>query len=115
MKTVNRNELWGWIQAKEKVTIVGAQSQEDFDKSHLPSAIRIEKSVVDTLAPQLLTDKNARIVVYCADLECQASPFVAGRLIELGYTNVFDYREGMADWTKAGHPVEMVKQAVLTA
>ena len=106
MKTVNRTELWGWIQAKEKVILVEAQPQAEFDKAHLPDALRIEKADVDTLAPKLLTEKDARIVVYGADLESQTSRPVVGRLIELGYTNVFDYREGKSDWMKAGHPVE---------
>ena len=105
MKTITGNELWSSIQAKEEMTIVEALSQKEFDEGHIEGAIRISKDEVEALAPKLLTDKNARIVVYCADVTCNASPGVVGKLTNLGYTNVSDYKEGKKDWIAAGHPV----------
>ncbi|MBA3726182.1 MAG: rhodanese-like domain-containing protein [Armatimonadetes bacterium] len=114
MKTINRSELWSSIQAKEKLTLVEAQPKADFDKAHLPGALRVSRDELDLWAPKFLTDRDARIVVYCDNIESKASPTVAGRLIELGYTNVSNYKEGKADWMKAGHPVEPL-QVVATA
>jgi len=106
MNTITRNELWNSFQAKEKMILVEALPLASFDTAHLPGAVRIVREEVDTLAPKLLTDKGARIVVYCENFESKASPTVAGRLIELGYTNVWNYKEGKADWISAGHPME---------
>ena len=106
MKTITRDELWSSIQANEKLTLIEALSQDEFDKGHIAGAIRMTKDEVEAQAPKLLTDKNARIVVYCANLECNASPAVTGKLTSLGYTDVSDYKEGKADWIKAGHPVQ---------
>ena len=75
--------------------------------------VRMTKDEVETLAPTLLTDKNARIVVYCANMECNASPAVTGKLTSMGYTDVSDYKAGKADWLAAGHPV--VSSAVIAA
>jgi hypothetical protein len=44
--------------------------------------------------------------LYCADVNCQLSPQAAERLDRLGYTKVFDYKAGKADWQKAKLQVE---------
>lgn len=100
------------IDGKEKLTLVEALSQSEFDKGHIPGALRISVDEVETLAPKLLTNKAARIAVYCANTACDASPTVVKKLTSLGYTNVADYREGKADWIAAGHPVEMTTPAI---
>ncbi len=105
MKTITREELQKLIEANKDVTIIEALPQEEFDKGHIPGAIRISKSEVDTLAPQLLPNKNAKIVVYCASLECNASTAVTGMLTSRGYIDVSDYKEGKADWIAANLPI----------
>ncbi len=54
---------------------------------------------IETLVP----DKTAPIVVYCG--VSQRSPFAAETLIQLGYSNVKNYRDGFFNWKRAGLPV----------
>jgi rhodanese-related sulfurtransferase len=61
---------------------------------------------VTELAPALVPDKHAEIVVYCASPTRHASENAARDLAALGYTNVRDYAEGKQDWIDAGLPVE---------
>jgi rhodanese-related sulfurtransferase len=63
---------------------------------------------VAELAPTLLPDRQAEIVVYCASSSCQNSHIAAQRLIQLGYTNVAVYAGGKQDWEEAGLPFETV-------
>jgi rhodanese-related sulfurtransferase len=42
-------------------------------------------------------------------LPCPNSEIAAKRLIELGYTNVKEYREGKQDWFDSGYPVVQEK------
>jgi len=88
------------------VTLVEALGPAYFEDAHLPGAINIPHDRVDELAPRLLPDKTARIVVYCASGPCQNSEIATLRLGKLGYTNVADYHEGKAEWLGAGLPVE---------
>ena len=81
-------------------------SPQSYEKEHLPGAINIPKERVRELAPRLLPDKGAEIVVYCANLQCPSSTQTAQALQGLGYTNVADYEAGKADWIEAGLPVE---------
>src|SRR6476619_1065085 len=85
-----------------------------FEQGHLPGAINIPHEEVDELAPVLLADRDAQIVVYCANGPCGNSRIASRRLTQLGYTNVRDYHEGKAEWVEAGLPLE-VGAAVTTA
>jgi rhodanese-related sulfurtransferase len=88
------------------VTLVEALGPAYFEQAHLPRAINIPHDRVEELAPQLLPDKAARIVVYCANGPCRNSELATAALGKLGYTNVADYHEGKAEWIAAGLAVE---------
>ena len=103
---ITRDELKAKLDRGEPVTIVEALPEPYYRKAHLPGALNLPHDQVDELAPRLLPDKIAAIVVYCANLPCQNSEIAARRLTELGYTNVREYAEGKQDWIDAGLPVE---------
>ena len=103
--TISRTELRDLIDAGS-VTVVEALPAEYYEQGHLPGAINIPHTEVRDLAPSLLPDKDAQIVVYCANLPCPNSGIATHVLGKLGYTNVRDYAEGKADWTEAGLPLE---------
>ena len=103
---ITRDELKAKLDRGEPVTIVEALPEPYYPKAHLPGALNLPHDQVDALAPTLLPDKTAAIVVYCANLPCPNSEIAAQRLIELGYANVREYAEGKQDWIDAGFPVE---------
>ena len=70
--------------------------------THIPGAINLSHDEVDARALELLPDKDAEIVVYCASATCQNSGMAANRLASLGYTNVRDYHEGKKIGPKDG-------------
>ena len=108
---ISRNELKTLLDSNQTVTIVEALPEEYYRQAHLPGAMLLPHDQVDELAPALLPDKDAAIVVYCANLPCQNSGIAAERLVELGYTNVREYAEGKQDWIDAGYPVERGRAA----
>ena len=103
---MSRDDLKTRLDADEPVTIVEALPEEYYRQAHLPGALLLPHDQVDELAPSLLPDKAATIVVYCASLPCPNSAIAAERLAELGYTAVFEYAEGKQGWIDAGYPVE---------
>ncbi len=106
MTTITRDELKAKLDRGEAVTIAEALPEAYYRKAHLPGALLLPHDKVDQLAPSLLPDKAAEVVVYCADLPCQNSAIAAGRLTELGYEHVRDYAAGKQDWIDAGYPTE---------
>ena len=104
--TITRDELKGLLEAGEDVVLVEALPEKYYREAHLPGALNLPHDAVDALAPVLLPDKAAPIVVYCASAPCKNSGLAAERLAELGYANVRDYHEGKQDWIEAGLPTE---------
>lgn len=102
---LSREELAAGIEAGT-VTVVDALPASYYEKAHLPGAVNLEESAVQTSAATLLPAKDAAIVTYCAGPACPNSHRVAAALEKLGYTDVRVYREGIADWSEAGLPVE---------
>lgn len=102
---ITRDELKAAID-EGTVTVVDALGGEYYAKQHLPGAIALVLADVDAQAPTVLPDRDAAIVAYCSNPACPNSGQVADRLTALGYTNVRKYREGIEDWTAAGHPTE---------
>jgi rhodanese-related sulfurtransferase len=102
---ITREELQRLVDAGE-VTLVHALPEPYFRKEHIRGAVQIDHELVSEQAPGRLPDRTAPIVTYCASLSCPNSEIAANRLVALGYTNVREYAEGIADWIEAGLPVE---------
>jgi len=102
---ISRAELHRELAGGAAPTLVEALGAAFFDDAHLPGAINIPPDQVDRLAPTLLPDIDASIVVYCSGT-CQNSEIAARRLEELGYRSVRIYLGGKEDWVEHGLPVE---------
>jgi rhodanese-related sulfurtransferase len=103
---ITLEELRARLQANPDLVLVEALPEMYYADAHLPGAVNIPHDAVDELAPAVLPDRDAEIVVYCANGPCANSGIASARLLALGYANVSDYHEGKQDWTEAGLPVE---------
>ena len=103
---ITREALAAKLEQGAAVTLVEALPARYYLDRHLPGALNLPHDQVDTLAPKLLPDRSAEIVVYCASGPCATSGIAAARLAELGYEKVRDYHEGKADWIAAGLATE---------
>jgi rhodanese-related sulfurtransferase len=111
MQTITREEIKALLDEDGPVTIVEALPEKYFKHSHLPGAINIPHDQVGALAPAMLPNKEALIVVYCANTACQNSTIAARELTAMGYSNVREYVEGKQDWVEAGLAVETRRSA----
>jgi rhodanese-related sulfurtransferase len=106
VRTISREELKAKLDRHDTFVILEALPEKYYRHSHLPGAINFPHDQVETLAPQLVPDKSANIVVYCANADYTNSGIAAEALTSLGYTNVRAYEAGKADWIEAGYPIE---------
>lgn len=102
---IARQDLQSKLAGGVPPLLVEALGAGYFADAHLPGAINIPPDQVDRLAPRLLPDLDAEIVVYCS-ATCRNSEAVARRLEELGYRRVFVYPDGKEDWIEHALPVE---------
>ena len=106
MQTISRDELSARLE-NNNVTVVEVLDPKYYRKFHLPGAINVPLGDdFDERVQKAVPDKDAPVVVYCMDTDCDASPKAAQRMETLGYTQVFDYEAGKVDWQEAGLPVE---------
>lgn len=88
-----------------EVILLDARDEKEFEVSHLKNAIRVgydDFKIKETLK-NLPKDKNAKIVVYCS-LGIR-SETVAHKLIQEGYTSVFNLYGGIFEWKNADFEV----------
>ena len=89
----------------EPPVLVEALGAAYFADAHLPGAINIPPGQVDRLAPILIRDLDARIVVYCTG-RCDSSRMVARQLEDLRYSDVRVYEGGKEDWVEHDLPID---------
>ncbi|WP_428605044.1 rhodanese-like domain-containing protein [Sedimenticola sp.] len=102
IQKISREEILENLDNNRPMTLVEALPLQYFEDQHLPGAININFDEIEQLAPKVLPDKEALIVVYCANTPCQNSTKAAFKLTTLGYTHVREYAEGKEDWVNAG-------------
>lgn len=63
---ITRQELKRKIDRREPFVLVETQSPMMYEDAHLPGALNLPPDQVAELAPRLLPEKDAEIVVYCS-------------------------------------------------
>jgi len=66
MNTISREELKGKMDGGAAFTLVETLQEVAYKHEHLPGAINLPPDRVRELAPGLLPDKGAEIIVYCS-------------------------------------------------
>jgi rhodanese-related sulfurtransferase len=66
-RTISTRDLKTKVDRKDPVMLVETLAPERFREAHLPAAVNIPPDRIKELAPQLLPNKEAEIVTYCAN------------------------------------------------
>ena len=107
---ITRETLHSRLATIDRTRVVEALGSAYYTDAHLPGAVNIPPGQVDELAPALLPDLEADIVVYSSG-SSTSSDLVARRLEQLGYRAVFVYRGGKEDWAEHGLPLERLDRS----
>jgi len=108
METLTRDQLKYMIDRDEKLYLINVLAPGEFEKLHIPGSYNIpvaDKNFIQKVE-QRVNDKDAKVVVYCSNFNCTASPNAAKQLDKSGFSHVADFEGGMQDWQEAGYPVE---------
>ena len=79
----------------EEYIILDTREQDEFDEGHIHGAILIPYTEIENKAEEMLSDKDAQILVYCRS--GRRSKIASESLTKLGYTNVKEFG-GIIDW-----------------
>jgi rhodanese-related sulfurtransferase len=94
------------LMEKKDALVVFPLSPIEFDNKHIKGSVNIVMSMLEYELPE---DKNKDIVFYCLGVKCVASWRAAEKAADLGYKNVYAFREGIPGWEKAGYPIVTTK------
>jgi rhodanese-related sulfurtransferase len=111
LPTISCDEFQRKLESGERLVIVDALAPMSFAHSHLPGAINMPPERVEA---KRIPDRDAEIVVYCANPECGSSIDTARRLLELGFKNVRHYPGGKNEWRSLGLPLERAGKPLVT-
>ena len=101
MQSIDAKKLNQRLKGTQPPILINALAEDAYIAKHIPGSINIPTDNAEW-AENVIPYKNAEIVVYCANRDCTASPNLAEKLEDMGYTNVIDFEEGLAGWRAEG-------------
>jgi rhodanese-related sulfurtransferase len=104
IKKVSAADIKAAIDKKEKAVILDVRDPNEYAAGHLPGAINVSRGTLEFNVWDKVSDKNAKIYVYCKT--AGRSALATKTLNELGYKNAVLMDANFEDWIKAGYPVE---------
>lgn len=101
MKNISRDDLKQMNETEhEDFVLINVLPRDAFNREHIRTSISVpveEPSFLEQVEA-VTGGKDRKIVVYCANFECDASPKAAKKLEDAGFTEVYDYEGGTEDW-----------------
>jgi rhodanese-related sulfurtransferase len=96
------NEMLGKI----GVIFLDVREQSEFQSGHVPGAMNVPLSSVESQIGKLVPDKAATMVVYCQG--GRRSVTASQTLMNMGYKNILNMDGGFKAWLKAGYSVQQI-------
>ncbi|HYH91200.1 MAG TPA: molybdopterin-synthase adenylyltransferase MoeB [Solirubrobacteraceae bacterium] len=90
------------------IVLIDVREGDEWDRGHLPGAVHVPRSYLESRIEGAVRDRDARVILYCAS--GQRSALGAHTLKELlGYTNVASMTGGITLWKDRGYKLEVPK------
>lgn len=105
IKEITGDELKKMVDAKKKIVIMDNRLKADYDKEHITGAVLL--TVDELIKDPKLADKYKKddvLINYCNGVKCWRSPAAILLLKNLGFKNLYWYRNGIPDWIKKDYP-----------
>lgn len=94
IKTISSEEVYNIINEEKDYYLIDVRSLPEYNSGHLETAINIPLESISSIDSQV-PSKEVKIIVYCQS--GNRSKQAANKLIELGYSSVFDMG-GIKNW-----------------
>lgn len=101
MKAITRDDLKTMNETEhEDFVLINVLPREKFNEQHIRTSVNVPVDNDDFVqtVESVSGSKDRKIVVYCANFECDASPQAARKLEDAGFKQVYDYEGGTKDW-----------------
>ena len=99
------HQLREWLrdESREKPLLIDVRTWEEYDFSHLPSAIQMDPDIEIKKALKIIGEARS-VVVYCS--VGYRSSQLAARLVKVGLTHITNLEGSVFAWANEGFPLE---------
>jgi rhodanese-related sulfurtransferase len=102
MNTITTAELQKLHSTEPDLPIINTLPRDAFEQTRIPGAISIplDEPDFDDKVARAVGAKDKKLVVYCANQQCDSSEKATKKLEEAGFTSVLTYKGGAEAWKK---------------
>lgn len=94
-KKISAEDAKNRMDEDKDVIVVDVRTLDEYKEGHIEGSILIPNETITDTPPELLPDLDAEVLIYCRS--GNRSQQAAEKLMDLGYTNVYDFG-GIIDW-----------------
>lgn len=110
VRKISLAELQSFMKEKDDLVVLDARGGWSFNGVVIEGAGNLPaKSVSAESLAEAIPSKDTPVVFYCSGVNCAAGEIAARKAIGHGYTDVYDFKGGIAEWAEAGLPTNKLK------
>ncbi|NLK04456.1 MAG: rhodanese-like domain-containing protein [Clostridiales bacterium] len=94
-RKITAEEAKDMIDKDNSIIILDVRTEQEYKSGYIEGAIHLPENEILDEAEKIITDKSTTILLYCRS--GRRSALAADNLIELGFSNVYDFG-GIIDW-----------------
>ncbi len=99
VKEIGPSELQQMQQSGEDFVLIDVRESEEVARGVIPGAIAIPRGVLEVRIDQVTTDKEKKMVLYCAG--GSRSALAGWMLKKMGFKNIISLAGGYGGWSKS--------------
>lgn len=97
---ISSQQLSDYLSGEEKFVLLDVRTESEYEAGHIQGARWFPRGKLEYYIQDLVTDPDARIVLYCRT--GGRSALATLTLKDMGYTNVVDLDGGFKEWVAEG-------------
>ncbi len=105
IRSIDVATLKSWIENKKDFILLDVREPDEINAAKIvaENSRDIPRGVVEFIFPRLVPDKETTVVIYCSHGKRSAA--VTDIINEYGYKNIYNLKDGIFAWVKAGYQV----------
>ena len=92
------------ITTKEDCVLLDVRTDQEYAKGKIAGSVHVPVDEIEENIQQTIPDKNKKVYVYC--LSGSRSVIAVDTMMKLGYSNVYDMKNGLLAWRMNGFNIE---------
>ena len=105
-KNVSAEDLIELVGNDPDLVLIDSRKPSDYAVGHIEGSVSLPDT--DTTAKSLashILSKSTPVIFYCNGIKCHRSANAAKIAVTAGYSKIYWFRGGWAEWTEKGYPV----------